>query len=56
MMGWSILINLIGVILVYLYVPPSNSGLPILISQVAIFGVFNVIRSLRRAGAGRCGF
>jgi GPH family glycoside/pentoside/hexuronide:cation symporter len=49
MMGWSILINLISVILVYLYVPPSNSGLPIVISQVAIFGVFNVI-SLVTAG------
>lgn len=31
MMGWSMLINLINVILVYLYVPPDNSGLPALI-------------------------
>src|SRR5579863_1132961 len=30
MMGWSIMINLISVILVYLYAPPNNSGLPVL--------------------------
>ncbi len=43
MMGWSIMINLIGVILIYLYIPPDNSGLPKFITQVAILGVFNVI-------------
>lgn len=43
MMGWSIMINLISVILVYLYLPPANSGLPGLITQVTIFGIFNVI-------------
>ncbi len=42
-MGWSIMINLIGVILIYLYIPPDNSGLPKFITQVAILGVFNVI-------------
>lgn len=43
MMGWSMMINLISVILVYMYVPPVNSGLPPLITQAAIFGVVNVI-------------
>ncbi|MCZ8286845.1 MAG: MFS transporter, partial [Bacteroidia bacterium] len=43
MMGYSILINIISVILVYLYVPPETSGLPHLITQIAIFGVFNVM-------------
>jgi GPH family glycoside/pentoside/hexuronide:cation symporter len=43
MMGWSILTNLISVILVYLYAPPSSSGIPTLITQGAIFGIFNAI-------------
>src|SRR5580704_5716037 len=50
MMGWSIMINLISVILVYLYAPPQNSGFPILISQVAIFGIFNVISIITTSG------
>ena len=43
MMGWGIMINLISVILVYLYLPPNDSGLPTLITQATIFGFFNVI-------------
>ena len=43
MMGWSIMINLVGVILIYLYIPPDNSELPELITQVAVLGIFNVI-------------
>lgn len=50
MMGWSMLINLINVILVYLYVPPDNSGLPALITQVAVFGIFNVISLITAGG------
>lgn len=50
MMGWSIMINLISVILVYLYLPPDSSGLPKLITQVAIFGVFNVIAIVTASG------
>lgn len=50
MMGWSIMINLISVILVYLYVPPQNSGLPNLIAQVAIFGIFNIIAIITAGG------
>lgn len=50
MMGWSILINLISVILVYLYLPPSSSGLPKLITQVVIFGFFNVIAIVTASG------
>lgn len=50
MMGWSIMINLISVILVYLYLPPSSSGLPNLITQVVIFGVFNVIAIVTAGG------
>jgi len=50
MMGWSVMINLISVILVYLYAPPSTSGLPTLISQVVIFGVFNLISLIAASG------
>ncbi|MGZ4118149.1 MAG: MFS transporter [Bacteroidia bacterium] len=50
MMGWSVMINLISVILVYLYLPPSNSGLPNLISQVAVFGIFNIIAIITASG------
>jgi GPH family glycoside/pentoside/hexuronide:cation symporter len=50
MLGWSVMINLIGVILVYLYLPPSNSGLPPLIRQGAVLGVFNVIALITAGG------
>jgi GPH family glycoside/pentoside/hexuronide:cation symporter len=50
MMGWGIMINLISVILVYLYVPPDTSALPILITQATIFGVFNVIAIITASG------
>jgi GPH family glycoside/pentoside/hexuronide:cation symporter len=50
MMGWSIMINLISVILIYLYAPPSNSGLPTLISQVVFFGFFNLISLITTSG------
>lgn len=43
MLGWSIMINIISVIVIYFYLPPSNSGMVNLISQVAIFGAFNAM-------------
>lgn len=50
MMGWSIMINLISVILIYLYLPPVNSGLPNLITQSVILGAFNVIAIITASG------
>lgn len=50
MMGWSIMINLINVILVYLYLPPDNSGLPHLITQVVLFGFFNAVALITASG------
>lgn len=50
MMGWGIMVNLISVIIVYLYVPPDASGLPRLITQATIFGVFNVIAIITASG------
>ncbi len=50
MLGWSVMINVISVILIYLYIPPSNSDLPILISQATIFGIFNIIAIIAASG------
>lgn len=50
MMGWGIMINLISVILVYLYLPPNDSGLPTLITQATVFGFFNVIAIITASG------
>ncbi len=50
MMGWSVMINLISVILVYFYLPPDTSGLPKLITQTIIFGSFNLIALITSSG------
>lgn len=50
MAGWSILVNLISVILVYLYLPPKDSGLPPLITQITILGIFNAISLITAGG------
>jgi len=42
--------NLISVILVYLYLPTENSGLPKLITQVVIFGIFNMVALITASG------
>ena len=51
MMGWSILTNIIGVLLVYFYLPPSSSGLVNLLSQTLVFGTLNLAAVI--TGAGR---
>lgn len=50
MMGWSIMINLISVILIYFYLPPSDSGLPTFITQAAVFGFSNAIAIIASSG------
>jgi GPH family glycoside/pentoside/hexuronide:cation symporter len=50
MMGWSIMVNIIGVLLPYFYLPPSNSGMVNLVSQVAILGVFNLLAIITASG------
>lgn len=42
-LGWSISINVISVLLNYIYLPPANAQMNNLIPQMAIFGVFNII-------------
>jgi len=50
MMGWSIMFNLIGVMLVYFYVPPNGSGLHLLISQHTFFGIFTILAVITAGG------
>ncbi len=49
MLGWSVLTNIITVMLIYFYVPPSNADLPVLAPQLAVFGLFSML-SLVLAG------
>jgi hypothetical protein len=42
MAGWSIMFNIISVMIIYFYLPSLDSGLPVLIPQINIFGVFTV--------------
>jgi GPH family glycoside/pentoside/hexuronide:cation symporter len=48
--GWSTLVNIVGLMLVYFYVPPDNAGLPFLISQVVFLGILNAITLIAASG------
>lgn len=50
MMGWSIMTNLIIVMLPYFYLPPNNSGLSPLIPQLLVFGAFNILSLIAASG------
>jgi GPH family glycoside/pentoside/hexuronide:cation symporter len=50
MMGWSIMSNLIIVMLPYFYLPPSNAGLPSLLPQLILFGVLNILSVITASG------
>ena len=50
MLGWSIMINIIAVMLIYFYVPPSNSGMGLLIPQATILGVFTSLSLIAASG------
>ena len=50
--GWSISINIISVLLNYIYLPPSNAGMHNLIPQVTLFGLFNIISIILFTGRG----
>lgn len=50
MMGWSIMTNLIIVMLPYFYLPPSNSGLTPLVPQLLVFGAFNILSLIAASG------
>lgn len=50
MAGWSIMINLIGVMLIYYYLPPAGSGLHVLVSQSTWFHIFNILAIILASG------
>ncbi|MEJ2881333.1 MFS transporter [Pedobacter sp. GR22-6] len=50
MMGWSIMTNIIIVMLPYFYLPPNNSGLTPLVPQLSVFGAFNILSLIAASG------
>src|SRR6202042_2880282 len=50
MMGWSIMTNLIIVMLPYFYLPPSNAGLVTLVPQLLLLGVVNILSIIAASG------
>lgn len=50
MIGWSMMTNLIIVMLPYFYLPPSNAGLTPLIPQLMLFGVLNLLPVVTASG------
>ncbi|RZM29755.1 MAG: MFS transporter [Pedobacter sp.] len=50
MMGWSIMTNIIIVMLPYFYLPPNNSGLSPLVPQLLVFGAFNILSIIAASG------
>ncbi len=49
-LGWSTLVNLIGLQLVYFYIPPENAGIKSYIPQITFLVVLNIISILAAAG------
>jgi GPH family glycoside/pentoside/hexuronide:cation symporter len=50
MAGWSVLMNLISVMLIYIYLPPVNSGLNSLIPAIVYLGIFSVLALIAAGG------
>lgn len=50
--GWSIGLNIISVLLNYIYLPPSNSGMHDLIPGTVWFGFVNIISIILLSGRG----
>ncbi|HTI57641.1 MFS transporter [Mucilaginibacter sp.] len=50
MVGWSIMTNIIIVMLPYFYLPPSNAGLVQLVPQLLLFGVINILSIIAASG------
>jgi len=49
-LGWSTLVNIVGLALVYFYLPPENAGLPTLITTMTFLGIFNAITVIAASG------
>ena len=50
MLGWSILTNIITVMLIYIYQPPNNVNLSPLVPQIAVFGFLSVLSLIVASG------
>jgi GPH family glycoside/pentoside/hexuronide:cation symporter len=50
MAGWSILINIVSVMLIYIYLPPNNAGLSTLIPPVIYAGIFSILALIAAGG------
>ncbi|MFC2098123.1 MFS transporter [Bacteroidota bacterium] len=50
MAGWSILINVMSVMLIYIYLPPGDVGLNTLIPAVVYLGIFSVLALIAAGG------
>jgi GPH family glycoside/pentoside/hexuronide:cation symporter len=50
MIGWSIMTNIIIVMLPYFYLPPSSAGLTPLVPQLIVFGIFNIMSLIAASG------
>lgn len=50
MLGWSIMINIISVMLIYFFIPPSNSGMAQLIPQATVLGIFTLLSLIAASG------
>jgi GPH family glycoside/pentoside/hexuronide:cation symporter len=50
MMGWSVMTNIIIVMLPYFYLPPNNAGLSPLVPQLLVFGAFNILSLIAASG------
>ena len=49
-LGWSIRVNIVGINLVYFYLPPDTSGLPTLITTATFLLVLNAITLILASG------
>lgn len=49
-LGWSTLINIVNLQLVYFYIPPEGSGIPIFISQIVFLAVLNTLTLIAASG------
>jgi GPH family glycoside/pentoside/hexuronide:cation symporter len=50
MIGWSIITNIVIVMLPYFYLPPSNAGLIPFVPQLLVFGIINIMSLITASG------
>ena len=48
--GWSTLVNIVNITLVYFYIPTADSGIPTFVTQTEFFVVLNVVTLLLASG------